>query len=79
MSVKNCHLCRTLGPPSARKVHGFRVDGLGMVDFACPTSQDAYERDLAACRDIVNGISMQAQALREIERAATTKKEPDDD
>lgn len=51
MSVKNCHLCRTRGRPTRRKVHGFHVEGLGMVDFKCPTSEDAYERDLAALAD----------------------------
>ncbi len=29
-------------------MHGFRVEGLGMVDFKCPTSEAAYERDLEA-------------------------------
>ncbi len=55
MSVKNCYLCKTKGPPRGRrrKVHGFHVEGLGMVDFGCPVTEEAYERDLAAVADAV--------------------------
>lgn len=47
--ARDCHLCRTIGRPNRRKIHGFHVEGMGMVDFTCPTTEDDYERDLESC------------------------------
>ena len=57
----SCYLCRKLGPPNGRKVHGFslEVEGLAMVDFSCPTTEEAYDRDIAALAEVAREMRKQ--------------------
>ncbi len=54
--AKPCYLCEQGVTRYGRK-HGLRVEGLGMVDTACPVTKEQYDAMLRELQQVVLTLS----------------------
>lgn len=68
-----CHLCEQ-GIPTYRsgRLHGVRLEGIGMLDCACPIKKEDYDRMVGQLRDAV--AEMKANPIKPIKFGGGTGK-----